>query len=1688
VIFLNNLKIGSRLTLAFFILLILVAILSVVATKNMGELSARTEKLYKHPFTVSTAILRIDRDIFKLNNAVKTLQIAKNPKEKSTAMTEVSDLQKHIKQDFKLISERFLGDKAEVETTQKLFDEWRTILDEQTTLLQDERKAKQLARIDTESEQLIVQLERQMADIVAFAKNKADEFLNNANVVSENTTALFSKMYKHPFTVNSAMLRIERDMSHLSNIISQLKAIESIDEKTVRIAQSEKYITNIMRDFELVLDRFLGDKISIETAKNLFEDWRAVLTKEMKLLQNTEREQNIKRLRKEAARTFRKLEKNIKDISIFINNKTEDGMPQYPGVVSTAILRIDRDIIHLNDAIKMLRFAENDNDEVLATAEFDKHNVQIIKDFELILQHFSDDSVDKELIEATHNTFLTWQAMLTQESAILKDNQQEQVLKQLDNKSAEILTKLNREIKKIIDFANNKAEEFLKNAKIAGEETSGLFNKMYQHPFTVSKAVLRINSNISHLRDAIERISLEKNSIEKQQYFLHAKELEENILADFRLTIQRFLGNKKEITNAQEMFIKWKSVLDKKTVLLSDTQQQKMLEALNETADKKLVLLDKRMDYFVTFAGNQADEFLTIAQAVKNDSLHFMYGLIAMVMIIGIAFSVLITRSIVKPLKQAVHFSTQLAAGQLSTRIVKENANDESNQLLKTMNDMANKFQTLIEEVSVALDRLAKGDTETRINVDFVGDFSKIKTALDMTAAQLSKAKAKNLMETWAKIGQSELNSLMRGEQEVAILAKKVISFLTTYVDAQIGLFYIVTDAESPNEKPFLEIIASYAYMPDESVPTRFKIGEGLVGQVALDKAILRRTHEPEEYAYIVQSGLAQAVPHHVILLPFLYENTVRGVIEIGSCIALTDIQRKFLEQVMPTVGIAVNATESRDKMQTLLHKTQTQSKELRKKSEALERQQSELMQTNEELQTQSEELQTQQEELRQANEELEIRTLDLEQQKNEISRKNREIELASKYKSEFLANMSHELRTPLNSLLILAQILSENRNGNLTEKQVGYTKTIYSAGSDLLVLINEILDLSKVESGRIEIHVESLVMGDFIEATEQKFRPIAEEKGLVFDINISEDFPQLLRTDKHRLKQILNNLLSNAFKFTSEGSVTLLLLKSTSDFKDLKKPLAIRVIDTGIGIPKDKQRLIFEAFQQADGTTSRKYGGTGLGLSISRQLANLLGGDLVLKSEENRGSTFTLYLPENPPDVKLEPVQNSIHQQFINSTKSVPSEPVQKKQMDTPNPNVVPEEEEEIPVYPDDRENLKEGDQSILIIEDDKEFLDILVNLVRERNFKVIVAEDGTTGLHLTEQYMPNAIILDVSLPKLDGWGVMERLKNNSMTRHIPVHFMSATDHSLDAKRMGAIGYLSKPVNMGELDKAFKRIEKFISDLVKKVLLVSTSIQRKQQILDLIQDDYNDVEVTTVGKYSEIKEQLQTVNFDCMIVDMGRETKLCSKLLKEFADNRNQHLFNIPIIIYANRELNQDEESALKHCENIVTIKSVHSPERLLDETTLFLHQLESKLPKEKRKMLKLVHDKEAILENKKVMIVDDDIRNTFALMSFLEGKEMEVIVGHNGKEALELLEEEENQDVALVLMDIMMPEMDGYETIKKIRAKKHFRQLPIIALTAKAMKGDRGKCIEAGANDYISKPVDTDKLLSLMRVWLYR
>jgi len=805
-----------------------------------------------------------------------------------------------------------------------------------------------------------------------------------------------------------------------------------------------------------------------------------------------------------------------------------------------------------------------------------------------------------------------------------------------------------------------------------------------------------------------------------------------------------------------------------------------------------------------------------------------------------------------------------------------------------------------------------------------------------------------------------------------------------------------------------------------------------------------------------------------------------------------------------------------------LLEQSQNLTQELQSQSEELQQQQQELRKSNSDLEAQTKTLRSseellrdQQVELQQVNEELEEKASLLAEQNRKVEQKNDEVEsarlaleekaeqlaLSSKYKSEFLANMSHELRTPLNSLLILSKLLNDNKDGNLTPKQVEFAQTIYSSGSDLLTLINDVLDLSKVEAGKMEVSASDVPVEEITGALDRGFRAIAEQKGLEFTIDV-QDAPASIYTDGQRVEQVIKNLLSNAFKFTNEGGVTLSVRKADKKRRFLNPALdanagviAFSVVDTGVGIPTEKQRLIFEAFQQADGTTSRKFGGTGLGLSISREIARLLGGEIRVESTPEKGSTFTLFLPMKyrDPDagrgsrfaaVDVVDAPRGPKRSSAPTWRPTPTQgsPVQMSS----NPissHVTGDRRAKQYIVEDDHENLEPGDRSVLIVENDANFAKILLSMAREKGFKGIVALDGDGGLAAAHEYRPDAITLDIDMPGMDGWKVLERLKHNPNTRHIPVHIISGVERRQQGLKAGALAYLEKPVSKEALDDAFARIATFIEDVPKHLLVVEDDENQRDAIVELIA--HEDVEITAVSSANgALAELASDKHYDCVVLDLGLQDMSGFDFLEQV--KADPAMAELPIIVYTGRELTPAEETRVKKYAETIIVKDVKSPERLLDETALFLHRVEAKLPEQKRKMLEQLHDADAVITDKRVLVVDDDVRNIFSLTSVLEDHGMDVRFAENGKDALVALRE--NPDVDVILMDVMMPEMDGYETTRAIREMAEFKSLPIIALTAKAMKGDREKCISAGASDYITKPVDTDQLISLLRVWLYK
>ncbi|MCR8720092.1 response regulator [Pseudomonas syringae] len=929
----------------------------------------------------------------------------------------------------------------------------------------------------------------------------------------------------------------------------------------------------------------------------------------------------------------------------------------------------------------------------------------------------------------------------------------------------------------------------------------------------------------------------------------------------------------------------------------------------------------------------------------------------------------------------------------------------------------------------------------------------------------------------WLRNGQSELAEQVLGQLTLNMLGRNILQFLTQYLGASVAAMYIRQDHGG------LTRAASYGFSREqEQQDQTIHSDEGVVGQAASQDRIITLDELPENY-FKVASGLGEGSPCSVVVVPISNDDQVNGVVELGFLRPLTEQDVDFLELVSDNIGTAIEAARYRQRLQEVLAETQqlneelqVQQEELRtaneeleeqsrilKESQAhLETQQAELEQTNEQLAEQSQALADQRDALDRNNEELNIAQGELQARADELQR-------ASKYKSEFLANMSHELRTPLNSSLILAKLLAENPSENLTAEQVKFAESIYSAGNDLLNLINDILDISKVEAGKLEVRPENSSVSRLVEGLRGLFQPLAAEKKLAFTVDIQAGAPTMLFTDRQRLEQILKNLLSNAIKFTEAGAVSMVVSRQPG------AGIVFSVRDSGIGIAEEHQQGIFEAFRQADGTTNRRYGGTGLGLSISRDLAALLGGSISVTSAPGQGSIFTLVLPEqyveqDPQAPGSEPLV--MHTPAVLQL-SVPAAPAIQPSLPAP-------VETPIAVFADDRDKAPFERRCILVIEDEVRFAQILFDLAHELGYDCLVAHAADDGFNLASRYTPDAILLDMRLPDHSGLTVLQRLKELAPTRHIPVHVISVEDRQEAALHMGAIGYAVKPTTREELKDVFAKLEAKLTQKVKRILLVEDDDLQRDSIARLIGDD--DIEITAVGFAQQALDLLRDHIYDCMIIDLKLPDMLGNELLKRMS-TEDICAFP-PVIVYTGRNMTRDEEAELMKYSRSIIIKGARSPERLLDEVTLFLHKVESQLSSERQKMLKTARSRDKVFEARKILVVDDDVRNIFALTSALEHKGAVVEIARNGLEAIAKLNEVE--DIDLVLMDVMMPEMDGYEATIEIRKDPRWRKLPIIAVTAKAMKDDQERCLQAGSNDYLAKPIDLDRLFSLIRVWL--
>jgi HAMP domain-containing protein/signal transduction histidine kinase/DNA-binding response OmpR family regulator len=973
--------------------------------------------------------------------------------------------------------------------------------------------------------------------------------------------------------------------------------------------------------------------------------------------------------------------------------------------------------------------------------------------------------------------------------------------------------------------------------------------------------------------------------------------------------------------------------------------------------------------------------------------------------------------------------------------------------LTGNVNLLAANLTTQVRAIAEVATAVTQGDLTRSIKVDARGEVAELKDNINTMIDNLRLTTDRNNEQDWLKTNIARFTNMLQGQRDLATVGRLLLSELVPLLSGHQGVIYQMEGGRR------LKLLASYADVARDGHPRHVAVGEGLLGQCAAEKRRMLVDQLPAD-ASPIGSVLFQTLPRSVIVLPVLFEGQVKAVLELSSLASFTPSHLAFLEQLTSNIGIVLNSIEATMQTEALLQQSQQLAAEL-------QNQKRELQQTNEQLALKAIQLAAQ-------NAEVELKNQEIEQARRALEEKASELALTSKYKSEFLANMSHELRTPLNSILILGQQLSENLEGNLTPKQIEFARTIHGAGTDLLNLITDILDLSKIESGTVTVVAEEVVLAAMVEAVARPFRHEAENRHLFLDVHIDSALDRSISTDSKRLQQVLKNLLSNAFKFTEQGGVRMSVMQATTgwstDHPVLSRApavVAFEVTDTGIGIPPEKQRIIFEAFQQADAGTSRKYGGTGLGLAISRELAQLLGGEIQLRSTPGWGSSFTLYVP----------------QKYVGPSQTIATltdwqAPAHRLTISLPAVRVTgaPEEVE------DDRSDLQPGDRTLLIVEDDSRYARILSDLAHEQGFKVLIATRGADALGLAREYQPAAISLDVYLPDVLGWAVLNQFKQDPATRHIPVQMLTLDEGRQHGLARGAFSFLSKPVATDELVAALTRIKEFATPRRKRLLVIEDNAAEQMTIEALL--GHEDIEIVTAETGATALAALHEQPFDCAVLDLRLPDMTGFEVLENLRED--SRLSELPIVVFTGKELSPEEDARLHTLARSVVVKGVESPERLLDETALFLHRAIFNLPREKQQMLEKLHRSDDDLVGRKVLVVDDDVRNIFALSSALERRGMVVMTAGTGHEAINLLDA--TPETAIVLMDVMLPEMDGYQTMQEIRRRNGFERLPIIALTAKAMKGDRERCLDAGASDYLAKPVNTEQLLSSLRMWLHR
>ncbi len=971
--------------------------------------------------------------------------------------------------------------------------------------------------------------------------------------------------------------------------------------------------------------------------------------------------------------------------------------------------------------------------------------------------------------------------------------------------------------------------------------------------------------------------------------------------------------------------------------------------------------------------------------------------------------------------------------------------------LTGNVNLLADNLTNQVRAIAEVTTAVTKGDLTRSIQVDARGEVAELKDYINTMIGNLRLTTDRNTDQDWLKTNLARFTGMLQGQRDLATVGSVLLAELVPLVRGHQGVIYqMVTEGQ-----PYLKLLGKYADHPERGYPASIELGDGFIGQCALEKRRILITDIPPN-AVRVGPSMVEALPRNIVVLPVTFEDHLKAVIAVASLHDFDQAHLSFLEQLTASIGIVLNSIEATMQTEGLLKQSQELAGELQV-------QQKELQKTNEQLEQKAQQL-------AERNVEVEAKNQEIEHARRALEEKATELALTSKYKSEFLANMSHELRTPLNSILILGQQLSENADRNLSDKQVEFARTIHGAGSDLLNLISDILDLSKIESGTVSVDAEELYLSNLLDTVARPFRHEAEGRNLSFELELDPSLGRSIVTDSKRLQQVLKNLLSNAFKFTENGGVRLTASAAAAGWNpehpilsNASSVIAFEVADSGIGILPEKQKIIFEAFQQADASTSRKYGGTGLGLAISRELATLLGGEIQLRSTPGMGSTFTLFLPQNytGPSAVVE-VEPRTRPRSLEAQLRVPDRTVES--------------------IADDRDSLNPGESVLLVVEDDPHYARIIMDLAHDNDFKVLIAQRGAEALALATEFNPNAISLDVFLPDMLGWSVLSQLKQNPLTRHIPVQMITLDEDRQHGLAQGAFSFMTKPTSVDGLREALTRIKDFTVPRRKQLLVVEDNPAEQLGIRELLNHD--DIDISTAADGAQALDFLRSNACDCVVLDLKLPDMSGFDVLDQLS--KDKELADIPVVVFTGRELSAEEDGRLHTMARSVVVKGVESPERLLDETALFLHRIVGDLPQDKQRMLERLHESDEDIVGRTVLLVDDDARNIFALSSVLERRGMNVVTATTGREAIESLEG--TPDVSIVLMDIMMPEMDGYQTMQAIREEAKWRRLPIIALTAKAMKGDREKCLQAGASDYLAKPVNTEQLLAALRMWLHR